>query len=183
MPITSEIRYRLNDRDEIVFVSESWDRFAVANDGAATTAQQVLGRPLWDFIADPTTRALYRDVLVRIREGRQVQFTFRCDSPACRRLLEMTVQGAADGGVEFRSRTVSEEDRAAQPLLAEGTGGEGPTIRMCGWCKKVDLAGEWVEVEVAVADLRLLEQGTPPAINHGICDPCFERMVAALASV
>ncbi len=183
MPITSEIRYRLNDRDEIVFVSESWDRFAVANDGATIKATQVLGRPLWDFIADPTTRTLYRDVLVRIREGRQIQFTFRCDSPGCRRLLEMTVQGAEDGGVEFCSRTVSEEQRSAPPLFADGTDGAGAVIRMCGWCKKVDLDGEWVEVEVAVADLRLLERGAPLAINHGICGPCFERMTVALAGI
>ena len=53
-----EILYRLNDRDEIVFVNDVWSEFATANDGRHLVPSQVLGRSLWDFITDLTTRQL-----------------------------------------------------------------------------------------------------------------------------
>ncbi len=82
MADSTGIIYRVNDQDEIVFVNEEWDQFAAANAGEAVTASQVLQRRLWDFISDSTTRELYRQVLRRIRDGRSLRFTFRCDSPS-----------------------------------------------------------------------------------------------------
>lgn len=75
------IIYRVNDQDDLVFVSREWDRFAADNSGDLVTSQRVLNRPLWDFITDENTRELYRQVLKRVREGSLVRFTFRCDSP------------------------------------------------------------------------------------------------------
>ncbi len=177
-----EIVYRINDRDEITFVSESWDRFADQNAGDAVLSARVLHHSLWDFIADATTRELYRQVLVRIRAGTHLSFTFRCDSPACRRLLEMTVERHPEGGVVFRSRTLSVEDRPAQPLLGVVAGGDGALLRICSWCKRVDVHGRWAEVEDAVRELGLLEAAQPPGITHGICEDCYRQIEAAVAA-
>src|SRR3712207_6997919 len=38
-------------------------RFALDNSGAHLLAERVVGRPLWDFICDPTTRQLYQEAL------------------------------------------------------------------------------------------------------------------------
>ena len=113
----SDIIYRVNDQDEIVFVNEAWDRFAACNAGKDVTSTQVLHRPPWDFINDSTTQGLYRQVLKRIRDGRALQFDFRCDSPACRRLLQMDVRRGEDGTVEFHTSTLSEEIRQPPALL------------------------------------------------------------------
>lgn len=180
MPDTPDIVYRINQRDEIVSVSDSWDPFATANAGNQVTSREVVGRPLWDFVTDPSTREIYRQVLARIRRGSTVQYTFRCDSPECRRLLEMTVTGTGNGGVEFRSRTLALEERSPQPLVGAATTDANDLLRLCGWCKRVDAHGDWLDVEEAVAALRLLERSALPQITHGICPACFERMMAVI---
>lgn len=180
MPNSPDITYRLDASDAIVAVSETWDPFARANAGEQVTARAVVGRPLWDFVTDVTTREIYRQVLAKIRSGGTAQFTFRCDSPTCRRRLEMTVTATGEGGVEFRSRTLSVEDRPAQPLVGASATEGGELLRVCGWCKRVDVDGQWLEVEEAMAVLQLLERLVLPRITHGICAACHDRMMATI---
>ena len=45
----AEILYRLDDRDEIIFVNDAWSVFANANDGEHVIPSQLLGRSLWDL--------------------------------------------------------------------------------------------------------------------------------------
>lgn len=176
----NEICYRLNDRDEIVSVNEAWDAFASANSAGHMTASHVVGRPLWGFITDHTTRLLYRDILARVRGGHPVRFVFRCDSPDCRRLLEMEASGGPDGLIKFRSRTLSVEERQPQALLEPDRPHSEALLRVCGWCKKVDVGGRWAEVEEGVSLLGLFEHSILPKVTHAICEACYERMVATL---
>jgi hypothetical protein len=178
--VGGDVQYRVNDRDEIVFVNEAWGPFATANGDQRLATAEVLGRPLWEFISDPTTRHLYRDILARVRGGVPVRFTFRCDSPACRRLLEMQVAGEPGGGAEFRTRVLSEVGREPQPLLEPDRPHSGEFVRMCGWCKKVDLGGRWAEVEEAVSHLGLIDRLLLPQLTHGVCEDCYARMVETL---
>lgn len=179
-----EVRYRVNEQDEIVFVSDAWARFAAANRGDQSLAPpRVLGHPLWDFISDPTTRHLYRDILARVRRGVPVRFTFRCDSPDCRRHMEMEVLAGPGDTIEFRSRTVAEELRPPQPLFERDRPHSERFVRVCSWCKKVDVGGQWVEVEEAVGHLGLFHEPLLPQLTHGICDACHARMVAVLGEM
>jgi hypothetical protein len=178
--VGGDIRYRVNDRDELVFVNEAWAPFARASGDERTAAHGVLGRPLWEFIADPSTRQLYRDILARVRAGVPVRFTFRCDSPTRRRRMEMVVSAAPAGEVEFRSRILSEEGRPPQALFEPDRPHSGEFVRVCGWCKKVDVGGEWAEVEEAVAELGLFDRPVLPQLTHAICADCHARVVAAL---
>jgi hypothetical protein len=178
--VGNEIRYRLNDQDEIVFVNEAWDAFASANSGEHLTATHVLGRRLWEFIADVTTRLLYRDILARVRGDRPVRFVFRCDSPDCRRLLETEISRGQDGLAEFRVWALSEDKRQPQPLLDPDRPRSEEILQVCGWCKKVDVCGRWVEVEEAVSLLGLFERPLLPNVTHGICEVCNSQLIAAL---
>jgi hypothetical protein len=178
MESPATVCYHINDRDEIVSVNPEWDRFALANGGASVTADRVLGRRLWDFIADYTTRDLYRQILIRVRAGRPIRFTFRCDAPALRRVLEMDASQPGDGTVKFLTRTLLEESRPAVPLSdwAETETRSEDKLLVCGWCRKVAVGGSWEEVENAVAELRLFEQVPMPRTTHGICEACYERV-------
>jgi hypothetical protein len=177
---STEIHYRLNERDEIVFVNGTWDEFASANSGESLTAPQVLGRLLWGFITDRTTRALYRDVLARARGGFPVRFAIRCDSPACRRLLEMEIACGPENLVEFRVRTLSEEKRPSQLLFDPNQPRSEELVLVCGWCKKVHVGDRWAEVEEAVSLLGLFERKLLPDVTHGICEDCYARVAATL---
>jgi hypothetical protein len=53
-------------------------------------------------------------------------------------------------------------------------------VRVCGWCKKVDVGGSWAEVEEAVTRLRLFDRPLLPQLTHGICEGCYDRMVETL---
>lgn len=179
---SNETLYRLNERDEIVFVNDAWETFASSNAGGHLSGARVLGRPLWDFITDPATEFLYREVLARIRDGRIVSFVFRCDSADCRRRMDMEVSGEAGGGARFRVRTLSEEAREPQLLFDPDRKNTGELLRVCGWCKKVDVGEQWVEVEEAVAALGLFDRSLLPDVTHGICESCFSDMAAVVGA-
>jgi hypothetical protein len=176
-----EMLYRLNERDEIIFVNEAWSDFAKANGGEGLVAPRVLGRSLWGFVTDATTRQIYFDVLKRVRAGHQVQFRFRCDTPLLRRLLEMDVCQASAGVTDFRTRVIWVEQREYQVLLEPDRASSDAFLHMCAWCKKVDIGGKWAEVEEAVSHLRLFERPLLPQLTHGICHACYTEMMKILA--
>jgi hypothetical protein len=180
MPGSRDVIYRINDNDEIVFVNPDYDEFALDNDGHGFAGAVVLGRPLWDFLNEPTARELYREAICRVRDGHCVQFPLRCDSPSRRRLMKMTISRCDAAAVEFRVRTLAVEDRPAQPLLARDTPRCADHLDICGWCKQVRVGEDWKEVEDAIASLHLFEQAVLPSLSHGICDPCRDRVIGEL---
>ena len=178
----AEVVYTLNAGDEIVYVNDGWTEFALANDAPDLLPERVLNRPLWDFVSDETTQHLYREILRRAREGRPARFHFRCDAPDYRRHMEMTVEGLDGGGVQFETRTLRVDERPRQDLLDRQAPREGGRLRMCGWCKRMDIGGErWGEIEEAVTGLRLFERHALPPLTHGMCRPCFDAMSSQLA--
>jgi hypothetical protein len=179
----SEIVYRVNARNEIVFVSRGWDRFAASNDGERIMSSLILQQPLFDFVADPTTRALYRRVLDLARTGRALRFELRCDSPSCRRLLAMTVTPAENGDVDFCTHVLSAQERESQALLDPDVARSDEILRDCSWCNRIEIDGKWIEVEDAIESLKLFEQSYLPAMQHGVCEPCFAKMTETLAEI
>ncbi len=178
------IVYRVDRTDRIVYVNEAWDAFAHQNRGAAVTAARVVGRPLWDFISDLTTRMIYQRMLGRIRLGNELRFAFRCDSPSCRRVMQMQILQADErDAVEFRSLTITEAHRHL-PLLGQADEFEEEALlRACGWCNRLDVKGAWMELEEALPRLQLMEVPSPPKVTHGICEPCAARMTAELGGI
>lgn len=174
--------YEIDAADRIVRVSPDWSAVALAAGAPELDDAFVVGRSLWDFVADPTTRQLYAAMLERARtEARPLSFSFRCDTPTERRLMQMQLTGLPAGGVAFEVRVIAVQARPAVVLLDCGTPRRG-MVRMCSWCKRLPVpSGEWLEVEDAVKVLDLLDRTPLPAITHGICPQCYERVLAALA--
>jgi hypothetical protein len=178
-----DLIYRLNDYDEIIFVNEKWDEFAVANDSQEATAQHVLNRPIWDFIVDATVQTLYRDIFHRVRTDSPVSFTYRCDSPACRRLMETDIFLTQEHAIEIRARALITADRPVQRLLEPHTPRSSDALlQLCSWCNKIHIDNDWVEAEEAVGRLRLFEQSQLPKITHCICEPCHDKMRKTLSA-
>src|SRR5205807_257981 len=124
-----------------------------------------------------------RDLLTKVRTGRTIRFEFRCDTPGARRLLEMAISPGGPGAVEFRTRVLSEQPRLAVKLLAGDVPRSADLLRACSWCKRVDVGGEWAEVEEAVALLRLFEHPSLPMLTHGICESCLAHLLGTLGSI
>jgi hypothetical protein len=175
-------RYNLDAELRIQAVDDAWSEFAAANEAPELVTPGPLGRPLFDYIQDATTVHLYRALFERVRgTGRPIELPFRCDSPGLRRFLEMEIRPGPSAGLELHTRVLHLEPRAPTALLERGSRRSSDLLRMCSWCKAVEARDQWCEVEQAVVALRLFERELLPMVTHGICPPCYLRVVALLA--
>lgn len=174
-----EFVHRIDHEGRIRYVNEAWLAFAAEN-GWTTFASQVIGSQLIQQIADPETRHVYQLLIDRAWDGgRQAYFRYRCDSPNCRRFMEMRINRSAPDQVEFRSRVLHMEMRDPVGLLDPGLVRRSTEVlKVCSWCKSVWANTSWVEVEQAVDRLGLLSAPVLPQISHGICPTCSERMTS-----
>ena len=167
------------DRDgRLRSVNDAWLAFAAEN-GWQTSTSEVLGSPLMAYISDPETRHIYQLLIEQVgKDGRPACFSYRCDSPDCRRLMEMRIHyDRALDQVEFRSRVLRVERRDPVALLKSGPAERsGAFLTVCSWCKAVQTNHAWIDVEQAVEQLGLLVAQVLPQISHGICPACSERM-------
>ncbi|GGD54217.1 hypothetical protein [Lacimicrobium alkaliphilum] len=179
----SIVRYTIDAEDKICLVDEGWCQFAEVNDGADLMRPTILGQSLWDYISDTTTSRLYQQIVSRVRQGKLARFTLRCDGPACRRLLEMTIRSGSDGAVEFETQLVREEDREPMALLSRKITRSSEQLRVCAWCNRMNVgydSNDWVEVEDASERLRLFELERLPQLTHGMCETCLASMTNTL---
>jgi hypothetical protein len=166
---------RITRYDIIEFINDPWIRFADEN-AAPTLALEVIGTLVWQHILGMEIRQLYRELVAKVRETHsQVDFSFRCDSPAVRRFMRMRVVSLPHDAVEFSSWVEREEPyerpvRLLDPTIARD---RDDFLRMCSWCKSIDVAGSWLEVEQAIEKERLFDRPRLPQISHGICPACL----------
>ena len=170
-----EITYRVDSENRITSISPEWSEFATENDSPGLTEGRVLGRSLQEFIAGAEMVHVWEALLETVRAGHRIQaMPYRCDSPECRRFMEMSLIPLPGRAIELQSRVVREEPRPHVALLDPSTPRTDKFVTVCGWCKKVKLeAYEWVEMEEACRRLGLLERRALPGITHGVCLECL----------
>lgn len=175
------LAYEIDGQNRITTVNRAWFDEAQTAGDERLKDERVIGRDLWELIQDRSTRHLYETKIGRARERAQpASFRFRCDTPDQRRLLHMEVTLRESGHVAFEVKLVESQPREPVELLRVGRAPSDALIRMCSWCKRVPLPdGVWVEVEQALDVLHLFEASGPlPAITHGICPACMDKMLA-----
>ncbi|MDE3155351.1 MAG: hypothetical protein KGN76_09620 [Acidobacteriota bacterium] len=174
------IVYHVDAADRIVWLGDAWTPFARENDAPGLTPDVLLHHPLQAWVSGLAIWNLYALLLQKVRRtGEPVSFPYRCDGPALRRFLTMTLSSLPGGGVAFTSQLIRVEPRAPVALLDTRRARSPQFVTLCSWCKRAKLSGgRWGEVEEAVADLRLFADQPPPALTHGICRPCADRITA-----
>ncbi len=179
---TPQIVYHIDPSHRIIFVNEEWDRFARSNSGEKFTSDKVIGLVIWDFISDPATESIYRELLQTISPGNPVSFTFRCDAPDRKRQLRMIIRLLEDRIVEFSTETLSVTLASQKHLSAYLPGTRsGEILHVCSWCKKIRSDAGWLEIESALNESRLFEQERMPDLSHGICEDCYSEMKSSIA--
>jgi hypothetical protein len=180
--ITGACAYELDAELRIRAVDTAWSEFAQANEAPELVVPPgPVGQSIFDHIQDATTVHLYRRLFERVlRTGQSVVFPFRCDSPAMRRFLMMEIRPGPGSGLHLLTGVVRLESRPPSALLERFRHKGSELLRMCSWCKMVEIPNRWCEVEEAVVVLRLFEHQLLPAITHGICPPCYRRAEALL---
>jgi hypothetical protein len=176
------VEYEIDAHDHIVRVNAGWYDEARTSFDARLQDPRLIGRGLWDLIREPTTRQLYEPLIARVRRHAvRVDFAFRCDTPDERRLLRMRVVPAQHQHVAFQVRLLESQFRDPVELLRIDRASSDSFIRMCGWCKRLPIPGGfWVEVEEALQAFALFDAELLPAISHGICPECREKVTRGL---
>jgi hypothetical protein len=177
---TAALSYAIDEHDHLIRVDEGYYRFAEENGWA--DAGSSLGRLLWDYVAGRELVNLQRMLIRRVRdEVGDVELPFRCDGPDVRREMDVRIVARPGGRVVlFSSRLRAEEKRdLPQRLLDPATPRSDEMLKMCGWCDRFEVDGEWVEVEEAARRLELFNRSELPALSHGVCPDCNEMLLAA----
>jgi hypothetical protein len=174
------LSYAIDEHDHLIRVDDGYYRFAEEN--GWRDAGSSLGRSLWDYVAGRELVKLQRLLVRRIRdEVGDVELPFRCDGPGVRREMDIRIVARPGGRVVlFSARLRSEEEwESPQPLLDPEAPRSEETVRMCGWCDRFEVEGEWVEVEEAARRLQLFNRPELPALSHSICPDCNAMLLAA----
>ena len=168
----------IDDADKIVHVNDDWLAFARENIAPQLTESVVLDQSIWRFIQGQETIYIYKQIFSGVRAGKSpVKFPFRCDSPDCRRFMEMKLSLLPGGAIQFIAHIVREEWRDPVDLLEASRDRSGEFLKICSWCKKIDIPGRgWEEVEAAIDTLDLFGQPSLPRVTHTICDPCYDAI-------
>ena len=182
--------YRLDAHDVITRVNTAWRTFASEN-GAPTLAKTAVGTSLWAHVGGTETRRLYAAVHATVRAaGRSVTLPYRCDAPAERRWMQLTVRPLGRGHLQVVSTLVRRAARTPVLLLdPTQPRGEWPLL-VCGWCSRVRTAAQggvgtsvsvpWVNVETLPAGL--VGAAALPRLMHDVCPDCADEVRTALAS-
>jgi len=164
----------IDDADKLVYVNDAWLAFAGENTAPQLTADLVLDQPIWRFIQGRETVYLYEQIFGRVRAGKSpVKFPFRCDSPDCRRFMEVELSLLPGKAIQFIAQILRQEWREPVGLLAASQDRSGELLQICSWCKKIKIPGRgWGEIEAAIEPLDLFGDRSMPRMTHTICDVC-----------
>jgi hypothetical protein len=166
--------WTIDGADKIVHVNDAWLAFAQENSASQLTAAVVLDQPIWRFIQGQETSYIYQQIFRRMRAGRSpVKFPFRCDSPDCRRFMEMELALLPGAAIQFTAHVLREEWRDPVDLLDASRDITREFLKICSWCKKINIPGRgWGELEAAIVTLDLFGRDPMPRMTHTICDSC-----------
>ncbi|MDP5240393.1 hypothetical protein Q9Q94_12695 [Uliginosibacterium sp. 31-16] len=175
---SAELVYQIDQDDLLIFFNAQRDAFAEDNDCADLVSRNICRTSIWQFIHDAETRHLHQILLKKVRtEAVMLDLEFRCDSPVLRRFMRMQICGKESGRVEYRCRIIRTEPREPVVIASAPVTGCGPLLRLCSWCKKMDVGRDsWMEIEDAVNFLGLFSLTEIPPITHTICADCFNAL-------
>lgn len=178
---STTISYQIDATDRLIEVNSTWTEFALANEGAQSLPEVVLGKSLWQFISDATIQDIYRRLTRLARQGRGATFRYRCDSPTTKRIFRMGIAALPTDKVEFTSTLLSAEDRPPISLLKARAASSQLQVRICSWCHAVAWPGEtWQLLELAAERAIGLDEAELPELSHGICEACSAGMMAMM---
>jgi hypothetical protein len=176
-PSLAKYRYRVDGNDVLVWVDSWWLAFARENGGPELTKEYVLGRSLWDFIADSGTRELYQQIHQQLRAGRQrVVLPFRCDSPTVNRHMQLTITTEPNGQLSYESVLLRAETHRKLALLDRDQRRSDAFLTVCSCCMTALLEPSgWLDLAEVVVRLHLLESERAPRLRHVTCPRCADQ--------
>lgn len=179
------VTYHINSNDVLVYTCNNWDSFALENDAPEMISSNVLGRKIWDFISNTETRYLYKLIFDYVRSlKKESDVIIRCDAPETIRLLNLKISYGSNGLLIIKSFPMKIQRQEYLPLLDRKVERSQEIIKMCSYCKGIEIAHEkWLSLEKALNELDLFQREKPPQISHGVCTDCYETVKKEFAMI
>jgi rubredoxin len=141
--------YLVDGQDRLLDLCGEWDQVAsTSGASAAVLRAQALGQPLSRYITGDVTRMYMEALLQSCRlSGRERRLSYRCDTPAWRRTLEMHLQPLAQDLVRVDHRILSVQPAAARQFPRASPAAPARPFWRCSICLRVQDPdhGEWVD--------------------------------------
>lgn len=176
--------YQVDASDRLTWVDPWWLAFAQENGAPELTEERVLGRCLWDFLGDDTTRAFYEEVHNHVRaKSKAVVLPFRCDSPTLKRHMRLSITPGDAGSLHYKSTLVGVEPCGPLTMLNAAVVPTADFVTMCSCCKRCLIeAHGWLEVEDVICLFAALNRQPTPGLRYTICSACAESLQEMLTN-
>lgn len=165
-----DVVYFLDSALRIVHCNPAWDTFACQNRGERAVASQVVGTPLFNYVA-PDLQPFYRIVFDSCAsDSLPFSFDYECSSSAIYRLFRMQIfpLRKREGFAIVNALRIEQPHSRAPQMPGREYLANGNTITVCAHCRRTrredDLARwDWVPAHLEAGELRL---------NQAVCPPC-----------
>jgi hypothetical protein len=174
-----------------VYTIDVDDRLALVNPSALSmfapaggSAQSLLGRSVWDFVAGAQIRQLWQVLYSRVRAaGAPVFVPMRADTPSFRRLVDLELHPMADRSIQHIYECVWTEARPAIALLDPAYPRDERSLPSCAWCRRIQVRfGVWEEIEQAQQTLRIEAVETLPTLKPAVCASCKQSVLRTFSA-
>lgn len=160
------VAYRLDRDDRIVEIEGDW-----------SAVPGVVGSLIWRFVRGTDLRDIYRRLFRAAREGRSLEFPYRCDSPAARREFNLAIERHQDGTLAVVSRLSRVWERD-EPLAVTSVPHDDTLVLRCSVCNDFRVRGQWADIVDGAAARRLLATERPVRVYYSVCPRCRQRLEA-----
>jgi hypothetical protein len=171
--------YTIDADDRIASVNEAWLQFTQSGAEPIASADNVVGRSIWEMIAGGEVRQLWELLYARVRGVRgQVFVPVRADTPQQRRLIDIELRPLADRAIQHICEPVWSEARAPVRLLDPASVRDQRSLRCCVWCSRIEVKrGFWEEAEDAQSLLGSEQERTLPTLQSAACVTCKQSIL------
>lgn len=166
--------YWVDGKDLIIRLSSSWDDFALENGGKSVITTEVIGRPLFDYIAGDPSRMWMETVLKLVRiTGKMVEREYRCDTPELRRFMKMQLVPEGGGVVRVDHHVLRTEPRERRVEFIPKPDSTVTITKRCSICGRISSGERWIEADQS--DVDALRVKKIPVV-YTVCGECWDRM-------
>ncbi|MDO9280950.1 MAG: hypothetical protein Q7T88_01055 [Methylotenera sp.] len=163
------IVYKLDVDNNIVAVNRLWQSFALANNAPELGIDQVIGKPLMQYISGNITKYFWQALLDKARLANTVlHLDYRCDSPDLRRFMRIKVYRGDGESLHFESALLRTESRPVSIHFKRAQQRGADTKVRCSFCNGILHKSHWVEAESLVTG----QKSVTLDVIYGICPDC-----------
>ena len=173
--LNDSVIYELDANNNIVAVNQMWQSFALANDAPELSHDNVIGKPLLQYISGNITKRFWETFLEKVRLSDEViHLNYRCDSPDLRRFMQIKAYRDGCDGLHFESTLLRTEPRSSSIYFKRSQQRSADTKVRCSFCNHILYKNHWVEAESLVS----AKHSVTLEVIYGICPKCQESLDA-----